>query len=670
MTNQRGWKDGVYNPGFPPDKAYIERKAKEFAEAGITFPEIKGVVFKRSKNEHKPMRNVVTRVVMVGFDPFNHSGLPEHIEDRVVMDYWANEEQQFVLDWVNGAPEGEIRFGCLLNMYGKEDNYKPFPDLTIEEQRKVDEVDTYFDYAFRSDRVVENGIVKRDKHGPSGVPDEYAQRRKMIEGMGLPPHLVSAGPSPATLRIPKMNNEVRFNGVALSKIELPEHLERTRELVIEIVKETAEPDWPNLLTIFVSKGGNIRDLSEFTTIVKALPPQDDSLMRDLEGLRASQRLQQLADTTMHLDPAIDRNSVRGIFPLMVLEQTGPDLTGVESDNPLFRNSLCPEVQTHEGEFTTVDRDTHKVLGVDPGSEPSFSISLTSPYGKGAEGEFLPKVTGAYAVGADGVKRDLRDIDFMSVLLGPVEGDFIDGDAERELQKTGLYRPQGGIDVFKVAALAKRNTPIEGELVDKGVMVTVLGDEDGAWQAGKEEFSEVTILMSQQAIDRRMVRKEEIIFAFAGHTYKQTVFLSPEDVTGLCELYVPIGAVLTNEYGTRPNPIREHWEKHGDPYDGRIPHIQQFVDITKQTSQPNRSPWGRVPVIDHTSEGFLSLVDDRGNPVSKEEQLEYEQAILKAQEEELTPEEIADREQAIQEASEGKLDYLLEGTQWDPKNRNK
>ena len=583
MTNQRGWKGGVYNPGFPPDKAYMERKAKEFAAAGFEWPEIKGVQFKRTKNQHKPMRNTVSRVVMVGFDPFNHSGLPEHIERQVVHDYWSGLEMQFVQDWVNDAPAGEVRFGCLLNMYGKEDNYKPFPELTIEEQRKVDEVDTYFDYAFRSDRVVENGIVKRDKHGPSGVPDEYALRRKIVEGMGLPPHLVSAGKRTATLRIPKMNNEVRFNGIALSKIELPEHLEKTRELVIEIVKETAEPDWPNLLTIFVSKGGNIRDLSEFTTIVKALPPEDNSLLRDLEGLRASQRLQQLADTTMHLDPAIDRRSVRGIFPLMVLEQTGPDLTRVESDNPIFRSNLCPEVQT-------------------------------------LEGEVIPRVTGAFAVGADGVKRDLRDIDFLAIALGlpertTVEGDFIDGDRERELQKTGLYRPQGGIDVFKVAALSKRNTPIEGELVDKGVEVRVIPDDEFP----PEPTEPAPVLSGRMSM-------------------------------------------------RRPNPLREHWEKHGDPHEGRIPHIQEFVDIAKLTSQSNRSPWGKVPVIDHTSEGFLTLVDDRGNPVSKEEQLEYEQAVLKAQEEELTPEEIADREQAIQEASEGKLDYLLEGTQWDPKLR--
>lgn len=257
-----------------------------------------------------------------------------------------------------------------------------------------------------------------------------------------------------------------------------------------------------------------------------------------------------------------------------------------------------------------------MLGVDPGSEPNFSISLVSPYGQSKEGEFIPQVK-AYAVGADGVKRDLRDIDFLSVLLGPVEGEFFDGNVERELQKTGLYRPQGGIDVFKVAALAKRNTTVEGELVDKGVEVRVIPDDE----------------------------------------------LPPESTVKIQNATLS-GMTLPR----RPNPLREHWEKHGDPHEGRIPHIQQFVDITKQTSQPNRSPWGRVPVIDHTSEGFLTLVDDRGNPVSKEEQLEYEQAILKAQEEELTPEEIADREQAIQEASEGKLDYLLEGTQWDPKLR--
>jgi hypothetical protein len=115
MSNVRGWKGGVYNPGFPPDKAYIERKAREFREAGIEIPEIKGVQFKRTKNQHKPMRNVVTRVVMVGFDPFNQSGLPDHIERAVVYDFLVDQERQFIQNWVNeNTKDGEIRFGAII----------------------------------------------------------------------------------------------------------------------------------------------------------------------------------------------------------------------------------------------------------------------------------------------------------------------------------------------------------------------------------------------------------------------------------------------------------------------------------------------------------------------------------------------------------------------------
>lgn len=64
-------------------------------------------------NEHKPLRNVVTRVVMVGFDPFNHSGLPEHIERKVVFDYWARLENEFVTSWVNEAGPEEERVGLI-----------------------------------------------------------------------------------------------------------------------------------------------------------------------------------------------------------------------------------------------------------------------------------------------------------------------------------------------------------------------------------------------------------------------------------------------------------------------------------------------------------------------------------------------------------------------------
>lgn len=540
MTNQRGWKDGVYNPGFPPDKAYMERKAKEWAAAGFEWPEIKGVQFKRTKNQHKPMRNVVTRVVMVGFDPFNHSGLPAHIEDRVVLDFWANEEQQFILDWVNDAPEGEIRFGGCLNLYGDERSYKPFPEEAMD-------------------------IIRGRFQWDEAQIQADAVCRQIAENMGLPEELMKP-----TLRIPSFANEVSYNGVKLSQIVIPEELEKTRQLVIELTKELAGEDHPNLLTLFVARGGNIRDLTDFFAIVKDSDPAP---------IRREPPVRSREDERGHEQSL--RDSVRGIFPLMELEQTGPDLTGVESDNPIFRNTLCPEVQTLEGEFADIDRDTYKVLGVDPGSEPNFSISLVSPYGQSKEGEFIPQVK-AYAVGADGVKRDLRDIDFLSVLLGPVEGEFFDGNVERELQKTGLYRPQGGIDVFKVAALAKRNTTVEGELVDKGVEVRVIPDDE----------------------------------------------LPPESTVKIQNATLS-GMTLPR----RPNPLREHWEKHGDPYEGRIPHIAAFSELAKLTSQSGRNETMAIHI----------------EPV-------------------LTPEEIADREQAIQEASEGKLDYLLEGTQWDPNLR--
>lgn len=84
MTNERGWKDGVYNPGFAPMKSYLERKAKEFAEAGIEFPEIKGVRFRQGVIRRKPR---------LFFDPFNMTGLPDHILNQVKDDYyfWYND---------------------------------------------------------------------------------------------------------------------------------------------------------------------------------------------------------------------------------------------------------------------------------------------------------------------------------------------------------------------------------------------------------------------------------------------------------------------------------------------------------------------------------------------------------------------------------------------------
>lgn len=227
------------------------------------------------------------------------------------------------------------------------------------------------------------------------------------------------------------------------------------------------------------------------------------------------------------------------------------------------------------------------------------------------GEFLPKVT-AYAVGEDGVKRDLRDIDFMGILLGKKEQPTIEGELVSPVMDLdeNLNRRNYGI-LIRESLDSEGNVeyhlgepkekPLEGQIVDKGVLITVLGPEDGAWQAGKEELS--------QAIE--------------------------------------------NGESVDPEVIKEILEAGSD---------SALMARIKQRMRPGPKP------IDHSSPGFLTLLDDRGLPVSKEEQLEYEQSVLKAQEEELTPEEVADREQAIQEAAEGKLDYLLEGTQWDPKLR--
>ncbi|MDR8449877.1 hypothetical protein FOJ93_24390, partial [Acinetobacter baumannii] len=61
--------------------------------------------------------------------------------------------------------------------------------------------------------------------------------RQIAENMGLPEELMKP-----TLRIPSFANEVSYNGVKLSQIVIPEELEKTRQLVIELTKELAGED--------------------------------------------------------------------------------------------------------------------------------------------------------------------------------------------------------------------------------------------------------------------------------------------------------------------------------------------------------------------------------------------------------------------------------------------
>jgi hypothetical protein len=358
------------------------------------------------------------------------------------------------------------------------------------------------------------------------------------------------------------------------------------------------------------------------------------------------------------------------------------------DRTIKKSSMTPEQQAALDAalpaLTPVFKDgepSHVVLlGVDPGSEPSFNISLTSPYEKGAEGEFLPKVTGVYAVGADGVKRDLRDIDFMGIALGNREQPTIEGvldDAPSTRVDDTPNRRDYGI-LIRESLDSEGNVeyhlgepkekPLERQIVDKGVEVRVIPDDyefpphvsqhgDGykldhiaklppATGAKPliQQFHEITKQTSQGR-----GRDETMAIYHEYHLGLEALEEQIAESRSAAKSLLPKPDLTAGEVGdasaelakirerqamppgynkhederghnealglftrTRPNPLREHWEKHGD--------LEDTSDV------------GLPPV-------------------------------------EPTPEEIADQEAAMQEAAEGKLDYLLEGTQWDPKLRN-
>jgi hypothetical protein len=130
-----------------------------------------------------------------------------------------------------------------------------------------------------------------------------------------------------------------------------------------------------------------------------------------------------------------------------------------------------------------------------------------------------------------------------------------------------------------------------------------------------------------------------LFQHAGHIWKHTHSnFHSIGITGMVELYVPVeNAEL--EYLVQG---KTHQYEVAPP--GRGSRIAEFVDLTKETSQGVGRNESLAVMI-----GNMDIADS------------YPQRPL-------TPEELADREAAIKEAQEGKLDYLLEGTQWDPRNR--
>lgn len=436
------------------------------------------------------------------------------------------------------------------------------------------------------------------------------------------------------------------------------------------------------------------------------------------------------------------------------------------DRGLISQGQLDQVTLLRGKPLDIDSDIFaKPIGNIPVVPPDRMVPMTAPgsldrlrhYEEGAldrtikGSEFLPKVT-AFAVGADGVKRDLRDIDLMSILLGPVKGDYIqhdpipetnlcpevhvvegehlDGELGRIMEKSGLLGANGMLDLVKIAGRAKRNVPIEGEvvsplmdldenlnrrnygiliresldsegnveyhlgepkekplegqIVDKGVLITVLGPEDGAWQAGKEELSQaiengqldrVSPLPSARGIRPLILGQMDTIQSMSqGRGRDETMAVYQEYQGGLGKLMdglvesrsagkalLPKPDLTAGEVGDasaelakiRRNPLREHWEKYGDPYEGRLPPGSVSPEVLAEVLAQNSNPEIVERVKRRIREGLGDLEDtsDAALPPLNP-----------------TPEEIADQQAAIQEAEEGKLDYLLEGTQWDPKLR--
>ena len=131
-----------------------------------------------------------------------------------------------------------------------------------------------------------------------------------------------------------------------------------------------------------------------------------------------------------------------------------------------------------------------------------------------------------------------------------------------------------------------------------------------------------------------------VFQHAGHLWKCTRSnWQVPGITGVVELYIPTAEDLVPIpiYGDRLVDLHVHG---GVLTDGVL--VEDYImEIFTIPNNDDKPPVG-IP------DGYFS-------------QCESEPEVL-------TPEDIADREQAIQEASEGKLDYLLEGTQWGPNLR--
>lgn len=493
MTNERGWKDGVYNPGFAPMKAYLERKAKEFAEAGIEFPEIKSVRFRQGVIRRKPR---------LFFDPFNMTGLPDHILTQVKDDFYF---------WYND--------------YAMRQEFQVL-ELRLEEARKTTPIDPHLQDLF------DRGLISQ------GQLDLVTLLR------GKPTDMYSdifAKPIGNIPVVPPDEDVPMFGGVPMvqSGIDYTKHrlfapgsLERIRHGEEQFLDHVFKEAGPIVLS----------------------PEAQAEYDKFLEGME-------------------------------VVFENGKLVKDLSLDD-IRRMNLGPE--------------THVELG-DPQAKPFVSRSCFAP----KSGQVVDK----------GVE----------VRVIPDDYEF----------PPHVSKPGDGYKLDHVAPLPSA----------RGIRPLILGQMDTIQSMSQGRGRDETMAVYQEYQGGLGKLMDGLV---ESRSAEKSLLPKPDLTAG------EVGDASVELAKIRSNPLREHWVKHGDPYEGRLPlgdpKLDAIVqDLLQEHSDPELAAKVKRRIMDGL--GDLESNCDEGTPPWNP-----------------TPEEIADAEEVMQEAAEGKLDYLLEGTQWDPKLR--
>jgi hypothetical protein len=169
-------------------------------------------------------------------------------------------------------------------------------------------------------------------------------------------------------------------------------------------------------------------------------------------------------------------------------------------------------------------------------------------------------------------------------------------------------------------------------------------------------SEIGLLHSDLCPE--IVSLPQTVFQHAGHLWLHThhEWAKSSTITGTVELFVSTAEDLV------PTPVDVQQRSLST---GRVAYFSQFADTAGHMSQCGRNETMAYMIVDRPDHPLDSIMmealKDLDIAVTYPCTVEMPPELC-------TPEQIADAEAAIQEAQEGKLDYLLEGTQWDPRNR--